>query len=347
MGLSPSEITAITVFSDASSIASILGSLFILACYAAFPQLRRLSFSLVACLAVTDILNQIFDLISPSADELAALDADPSLPTPTSCLVQAVGDNFFELSSVLWTSTIALVLYATVVWRAPPEDSWRTLARFASVCLGVPLLLTVAPGAAGAFGAAGSECWIRNSHWPWRLVAFFIPLWLCIAFNAVVYVRVRALLARTVAMAGPGDAVAQTISAMLARLAVYPFILVAVWTVPSIAALVEAASGDGAPFLLVFASATLAGLQGLLNALAYGFSPGIREELAKLPAFRACCGACGRCCARACGVEGANAEVAAAAEPPSGEAARYATAAGRSALLKEPDGDVVAAAGGA
>lgn len=71
----------------------------------------------------------------------------------------------------------------TVMWRKRIEDTWLTWAKFSAWCLGVPLLLTIIPGAAGAFGAAGSECWIKESKWGWRFGVFYVPLWLCVAFN--------------------------------------------------------------------------------------------------------------------------------------------------------------------
>lgn len=84
---------------------------------------------------------------------------------------------------MLWTTAIAATLYMTVMWRKRIEDTWLTWAKFSAWCFGVPLLLTIIPGAAGAFGAAGSECWIKESKWGWRFGVFYVPLWLCVAFN--------------------------------------------------------------------------------------------------------------------------------------------------------------------
>ena len=305
--LSDSEITAITVFSDIASSLSIIGSLFILYVYTAFPALRRLSFTLVAALAATDVLNQIFDLISPSPADLRAMAAGEA-PTSSLCLAQAVGDSFFELASCAWTSCIAFLLYATVMWRWRLEDTWGTLARFAIPVFIFAAALTIAPWAAGVFGSSGVDCWIRAENFGWRLGSFFVPLWLIIAFNTAAYVRVFLLLRRTVRMAGANDAVALAIGGMMARLAVYPFILAIVWTLPSIAAIIEAAGG-GQPFGLALVAATVAGLQGLFNALAYGFSPGVREALAATPLFGACCARCAHSCSRLCCTTGGDSTV--------------------------------------
>lgn len=303
-GLTDSEIGWITALSDVASVASICGSVFILLVYARFPALRRLSFTLVAALAATDILNQVFDLISPAPSDLRAMAAGEA-PTSGLCLAQAIGDSFFELASVAWTACIAALLYVTVVWRWRLEDSWAVLARFAAAVVVFAAALTIAPGAAGAFGSGGTDCWIKPDYWGWRLASFYVPLWLIVAFNTAVYVRVFLLLRRTVRLAGSNDAVARAISGMMARLSVYPFILAAVWLLPSIAALIEA-TGGGQPYGLALVATIVAGLQGLFNALAYGFSPGVREALAEVPLFAACCRRCSRGCSRLCCTDGST-----------------------------------------
>jgi cAMP receptor-like G-protein coupled receptor len=126
--LTASQISAISGLSAFSSVLSLCGSSFIIVCYLAFPNLRKLSFSLVFLMSISDFWNQIFDLISPSTEDLVAMEANPNLVTPT-CLAQAIGDNFFELSSVLWTTAIAWTLYATVMWRWQIEDSYRNWAK--------------------------------------------------------------------------------------------------------------------------------------------------------------------------------------------------------------------------
>jgi hypothetical protein len=303
--LSNEQISVITALSAVSSVLSLLGSLFIIACYVYFAKLRKISFSLVFLLSCTDVWNQIFDLIAPSTEDLQRMQQDPSIVT-TTCMAQAVGDNFFELASVLWTTAIAATLYMTVMWRKRIEDTWLTWAKYACWCYGIPLVLTIVPGAVGAFGASGSECWIKESHFAWRFIAFYVPLWLAVTFNTVVYVRVMRLLRRTVQMAGPSDPVATSIRGMMARLAVYPFILAVIWIIPSINVIVEAASGGKQHFGLSLVAAVIAGTQGLLNSMAYGFSPGVRDALAETPGCRRCCHVCRRAGPRMCCTEGGS-----------------------------------------
>ena len=60
-------------FSEAVSVLSFLGSLFVLCAYAKYRPLRKWSFTLVACLAATDVGNQFFDFLSPSPGEIDAM----------------------------------------------------------------------------------------------------------------------------------------------------------------------------------------------------------------------------------------------------------------------------------
>jgi cAMP receptor-like G-protein coupled receptor len=282
-----SQLEAVIGVASLTSALSIVGSGFILVCYAALPRLRRLSFTLVAALSVTDVFNQLWDLIGPPAADLARMQSGGAVTTL--CLAQSAGDNLFELASVLWTAAIAAHLYMTVIWRWRLPDTWATLGKFAAVCFTIPLILTIVPGAMGAFGPAGESCWITDDYAYMRWVCFYVPLWAVFAFNAAVYVRVLSLLRATAARATPGDAAVESIRAISKRLNVYPFILLAVWTFPSINQVVESA-GKRQVFGLFLVASASAGLQGLLNALAYGLSGGVRDAVRDVLA-----GWCPRC----------------------------------------------------
>ena len=104
------------------------------------------------------------------------------------------------------------------------------------------------------------------------------------------------------------------------------------WLLPSIAALIEAAGG-GQPYGLAFVASVVASLQGLFNACAYGFSPGVREALADLPVCHACCRRCARCCTRLCCTGGSG-----GAAGDDDNAAGGAQAVQTPKLLAEPSG---------
>jgi hypothetical protein len=290
-GLSDAQLRATQVASGVVSVLSFLGSSFILLCYARFASLRKFSFTLVAILSATDVGSQVFSvLVSPSPAELDAMAAGAAA-TPL-CLAQAIGSSYFELSSVLWTTAIAATLYLFVFKRMAAEAVERLLPLYALVCVGAPLLLALLPLADASYGPSGAWCWVRPERVAWVFAQFYAPMWIAVAFNATVYVGTRRLLLKTVeASSASGelaaDETALRLRRLIERLQLYPAILVVVWTFASVNRVYEAATGSAEPvFALLFLARTFSASQGALNALAYGFSDGVRgavrDELAML-----------------------------------------------------------------
>lgn len=181
-------------------------------------------------LSVNDFLNQVGDFLQPtSTDVLAARTGDdPS----ALCVVQAWTESFFELASVLWTTSIAFSLYMSVFKRkSQTELDTHYFKWMVAFCWGLPLLLAVIPGAAGMYGGAGAWCWIKPGHVEWRFIQFYIPLWCAIAFNASVYVAViRTIknMAKAATAAGRASSTAEQMLQSINRLRWYPLILVVV-----------------------------------------------------------------------------------------------------------------------
>ena len=168
------------------------------------------------------------------------------------CLAQAYMESFFELSSVLWTTAIAATLYMTVFLRIKNPGAttamrslWFPVAQphpspeytlpaeakmpiFVAVCYGVPLVMTIIPGAIGAYGPAGAWCWISRDYDYLRFVQFFIPLWIAILFNAIVYFRVIRMISNTFKATGGDDSTAQQMRQIINKLRFYPLILIIV-----------------------------------------------------------------------------------------------------------------------
>ena len=280
--LTDAQLLATQVVSQAVSVLSFLGSLFICLCYLRFVALRKFSFLLVALLSLTDIGSQVFSvLVSPSPAELDAMAAGGAV-TPL-CIAQAVGSSFFELSSVMWTTAIAATLFLFVFRGMAADAVERRLPLFALACVGAPLLLALLPLADASYGPSGAWCWIRPERVGWVFAQFYVPLWLAVTFNAVVYVATRRLLLRTVEASSArgelaaADETALKLRRLIERLQLYPAILVVVWTFASINRIYEAATGGDRPvFALVILARSFSASQGMLNALAYGFSDGVR-----------------------------------------------------------------------
>ena len=144
--LTQDQIDATQGVASFVSALSVLGSCFIVLCYARFMHLRKLAFRLVALLSLTDVLNQLFDFVGPSAAELAAIRAGQA-PVSGACLAQALGNSFLELSSVMWTTTIAYTLYLFVALRLSPEAVERRFPLMLAWAVGFPLAMALLPPA--------------------------------------------------------------------------------------------------------------------------------------------------------------------------------------------------------
>lgn len=236
----------------------------------------------VFILSLNDLMNQVGDFLLPSPEVLA----DASNPSGgTLCQIQSWMESFFELSSPMWTTAIAATLYMSVIMRRTGEDIEGSFRWMALVCIGVPLILTIIPGALGYYGVAGAWCWIADEHAEWRLFQFFLPLLVCILFNAYVYFRVICAIRATVkaseeASSGArSDPTAVQMRQIVGRLLRYPLILVIVWFFAAVNRATEAATGGQQIFALYLLQKFFSSSQGFLNALAYGFSAGVQEAV--------------------------------------------------------------------
>lgn len=277
--LTDSDVEITTAIAFVISMFSLVGSIFIIICYIAFKHLRKFAFTLVMILSVTDVLNQAMDFLQPSAAELDTMEATNIVTTE--CYVQAIGNSIFELASVLWTTAIAATLYMFIFLRMTPdavESKFRYMFLF---CYGIPVILGLLPLSNNAYGPSGAWCWIRTNKGfeYWQFIQFYGPLWIAIIFNTFVYVRTWRLLRRIYETNSGNDETYQRLKGVMQRLQMYPFILLIVWVFASINRLYEAFSDGKQIFALYLLQRAFSSSQGLLNAIAYGVSNGVREAI--------------------------------------------------------------------
>jgi hypothetical protein len=278
------QLAALQTVTDAISILSICGSLFIVCAYARYAALRKFAFTLVAALSASDLMNHFFDLIGPTPAELASAGSADASPA---CLVQALGNAEFELASVLWTGAIASALYAQVFLGWRPERVAALWPRFVLICFCAPAALALLPLVAAGprvYGPSGSWCWLRPSQTGWIFGVFYVPVWLTMIFNAIIYARTFAKLQALLQRGSNGDAVTDAATAakltlVVERLKYYPYILLVVWLPASVSRVAQAALGGRALFPLLVLHRVCSSSQGLLNAIAYGLSRGVREAV--------------------------------------------------------------------
>jgi hypothetical protein len=244
---------------------SLIGSLFIVVIYLCYKDLHNITFRLIFYMSLSDILNGVTFFL-PSEG--------------TTCYVQAVGNTIFPLSSVLWTSVIAFCLHRIVI----KED--YELMRFEKYYLlyayGLPLLAVVPPAAAGAFGYAQGWCWIRASGEDYvlgsvlRMICFYIPLWSVIIYNISVYVTIIRQLNYEIEFMTEDRGMQ---GSLVRRLVFYPIILVVCYSVVTAKRIYDIVDPDEDNLVLTIIAWVFQCANGLLNAVAYGYSDTVKERL--------------------------------------------------------------------
>lgn len=168
------------------SVLSLIGSLFIISTFIAFPFFRKPINRLVFYASIGNILCNTATLISTSglgAGESSSL-----------CQFQGVLIQWFIPADSLWIFCMALNVYLTF-FKNYAASNLRNLEKWYLVfCYGVPfvpalvyLLLDVG-GRYGIYGPATIWCWI-SVKWDWMRIAFFYgPVWIVIGVTTAIYV---------------------------------------------------------------------------------------------------------------------------------------------------------------
>jgi len=144
--------------------------------------------------------------------------------------------------------------------------------------------------AAGALGYAGQWCWIRPAFGWMRFVFLYIPLLAVLAYHAVTYVLVRQRFRQLQSdVGGASPAVVAALPALTARFARYAAVFATVWVFSMLNRLHDALVAGEPSFSLAALSSAFGPLQGLGNAVVYGWSPRVRSLYAtSFPAICSC-----------------------------------------------------------
>jgi hypothetical protein len=234
------------------SILTMVGTSFIFATYALFPDLRRLKYiELVFYIAICDFLSALGMSVGDVSEENGL------------CYFQSALTNFSILASVAWTTVMSHELHSVL----RNQEGISNQLYLHSFCWGLPLLLSVIT-LTTTIGTGDTWCFISNqTSGPSNTrvgvlmyLTFFVWLWLGIlliltffAFVAVKLLQERSLFS--------GRGVKNSLKGLLA----YPIILVFCWIIPTILSAEKAAKHqDTNAMARVFPA-----LQGFLVSLVF------------------------------------------------------------------------------
>ncbi|CAM9883270.1 unnamed protein product [Ectocarpus sp. 6 AP-2014] len=297
--LSSSEQDGLLAAAQACATFSLLGSLLIIFCYARYKHLRKLSFTLVLFLAISDVGADITYFMGNPEDNRAA------------CVAQGALQQFFQMAQILWAVAIACVLRdVTVNLRMyHPHEQSALMRRFHVAVWGSALLSTLLPFTTDSYGSTGSWCWIETNPGSdvdvgtmWRYLVLYCPLWAAIVFNIKVYVRIFSVVRRfSTEIAGDASAVGPSaeqqtrMTKFSKRLVWYPAVLIASWTFATINRIQNAVDPDHPVFGLFLLHTSLVAFQGFFNALVYGSTDAVKASVVQELLVERCLKASGAC----------------------------------------------------
>mmetsp|Transcript_16181 Transcript_16181/g.55297 ORF Transcript_16181/g.55297 Transcript_16181/m.55297 type:complete len:271 (-) Transcript_16181:1141-1953(-) len=196
------------------------------------------------------------------------------------CQAQALLQQLFELSSVLWATVIATTLNLAV----RKQESLADIKHHRLYCYGyawaIPFVVCLLPLMSDSYGLAGAWCWIKEkpraeSH-AWRFSIFYGPVWCAIVYNGYVYTRCIIVLRRLSSVAS--DEAAFKLRRTIQRLMYYPLILVIGWTPGTINRLQQLVHPKHPVFALYVLTVLSRSLIGFFNALAFLATENVRSE---------------------------------------------------------------------
>ncbi len=290
------QIDALQAVTVLSAILSVFGSGFIVATYFLPQPTPSISLKIIVSLSVADLVSSfvfIIDGVSRAAEPDECGGPDSAL-----CILCAAAAQFFGLATVLWTGCLALSLHLSVLRRsqqaADPARLYRLMCYGVYGASGASLLIM---GSAGALGPSGQWCWVRLGEWWAGLLFYYLPLIAIGVYSAVVYVQTLSGLmhlhreaSRNAASLGHElSRTAGAVPGLAARLRAF-LLVYGLIHLSQIANRVQEIVSPRAPvFALYLLQSLLGPMQGMGNAIAYGWSPRVRRLwAARFPEWCAC-----------------------------------------------------------
>lgn len=248
------EIKIIDIIVMVTSSLGMVGSIFMIATYALFKEIREFSTKLICLLAFSDFMASLAWFPFSHTNKI-------------SCLVQGIGLQYFLCASFLWTMAISVSLlfafYPNLL-----DFEWTLKMRYYHlICWGIPAIMVGIMLALGRYENNGVRCFLD----PRSLLSllFYLPLLVVFVINTIVFIAVRSQLSRRA-----GSLESRTYG-------VVSFFLLAFLAsqLPAVLnGLQHLINPKKTMFAFVVVLASLQPLQGFLNAIVYGLNEGFISQ---------------------------------------------------------------------
>ncbi|EFW99819.1 g-protein coupled receptor [Grosmannia clavigera kw1407] len=188
MQLTREQAQVVVAVERAGASLSMLGVVLIIVTFASFKRLRNVPNTFILFASIANIGASIASLIGLAG---IAQGSESAL-----CRAQAFLLEMFMQSDPWWSFAMAFNVFLVFFFSASPTTFRRHLWVYCLVCFGLPMIpaivcLYIKTKKRGpVYGDATLWCWIGDEWNSLRIFTYYIPIWVCIFFSAVIYVAV-------------------------------------------------------------------------------------------------------------------------------------------------------------
>ncbi|KAH6871234.1 G-protein coupled receptor [Thelonectria olida] len=184
MSLSDHQIRIVIALERTGASLSLVGITLILVTYRLFKKLRTIPNLFIIFASIANIGASIACLIGQDG----ILRGDES----ALCQAQAFLLEMFMQSDPWWSLAMAVNVFLVIFCGASPASFRHYLWLYCLICFGGPFIPAIAlllarPNGRMIYGNATLWCWISFDWNALRIYTYYIPIWVCIFFSAVIY----------------------------------------------------------------------------------------------------------------------------------------------------------------
>ncbi|RKP08991.1 hypothetical protein THASP1DRAFT_29219 [Thamnocephalis sphaerospora] len=269
--LTEEQWQAISIGTTVASSLSIICAIITIVTYLKWRRFHTSVSDLVFMMAISELISMSGYVIGRKGP---AAGVDSVL-----CQLQGALEQVGDISSIMWTSFIALDLMLIIFFQRAVEQVNRLHYRvYAPVCALVALSVGLVPlGLRDAqgnrfYGDSSLWCWISQPWVNYQLYVFYLPLWLVFIFNATVYALVGRILwkhFKQASLFGSRTGLNNFTLTYAKNVSLYLAAFLLTWTAPSINRLYTYLRPNDQVFALYLLHATLPTANGIFNSIIY------------------------------------------------------------------------------
>lgn len=247
---------------------SLCGSFFMITLYFCAKELRVHAFKLVLLLAIGDFLTNCCIVMSNAFTDIP----------DTMCSIQGFILDTAHLSVFTWCLSISFDLYQIFVKNN--DDIEKYFKYWAILAYIILPILQIVPFITDSYTHVGTLCTLKQDYYGniWRLVCVYIPIWLHIALTIYFYIRLYGEI-KTIQKKSVGSNL--ELRSLILKTVKFPIILIITQLPFSILRLIQVIDPNFNIYTLELIATLLLDLQGLLNAIAYGWNDNVRNYIYK------------------------------------------------------------------